>query len=567
MTLTVRAHVFALDVTARQCDLLESMADGRRFAYNWATALNQDLYAADLPPADWEELEPGWDGSTGWNVRRRASESDLATMWKGSWRALSPWNHAAGQPARVAFADHANALSAAIKRKGGFPSFSSRFDGHQGFSTFVVSLGADDTVKIPNLPPLRIHGSFKRLRWFLQNRAGRLVMAHLTRDGVHRPWHCSLIIEVDLPEDERVGTRPIVGLDLGLSVFAALSDGTVVENPRILAAALKRLRHAQKSVARSEQDRQKREADLRARGLLGTKERLSKGKRHLAKEAVVSRIYARMTALRREFHHRVANDLVSRYSIIGLESLNVAGMIQNRRLARSISDAGWSSFLRILAYKAAEAGVLLVPADRWFASSQICSACGTKNPALKDLSIREWTCINPECGVTHQRDLNAALNLVPDEQAIAAALTAREAQRAKTAADRQHKQARLAKSIAVRQTKAAIRKVEKEAKREARRTERAARQPIARVQTIRSPRLHFSLTPPVAGTSTETLNAHRGSVRPYRPTPSVDRSLARPATSTPPSREDVRTAAADPWDPPRDDISLGALGAQVVSSE
>lgn len=532
MTRVRRAHSFVLDLNDGQRSALEQMADGRRAAYNFALALDRDLYAADLPPADFEDLEPGYEQPR-WNERRSASHYDLNKAWPPAWRELTPWNRAAGVPAQIAFADYTKARDAAIKRRRGFPRFRSRYDPSQGFSTRGVSV-TGDAIKVPNIErPLRVAGSTRRLRWFLEHTAGTIQLAHLLRPGVRASWRCVVIVEID-QSDISAHTGPVVGLDLGISHFLTLSSGETVANPRILNGALRRLRSAQKSATRSEQTRQARETAARSTGALAANRRLPKSHRHEAKEAVVTRLHARVAALRAEFHHRVANDLVDRFSAIGIEDLNIAGMKRNRSLARHISDVGWASFLRILAYKADAASVEIVRAGRWFPSSQRCADCGTINKVVKNLNIRRWVC--SACGVIHDRDHNSARNLAPSARQIALARSVRVAERQQQAKRRQSQRDRAAKATA---TKKAARLANHEAK-------------IAR---------HASETKTPAGTPS-VGNARRGPLRPKMRT-TVFAAVAR--TETPLSREEARTAAAGlPTLLIDSGLSLGAPGSPVL---
>lgn len=539
MTRVVRAHSYALDLNDAQRSALESMADGRRAAYNFGLALDRDLYAADLGPADCDFREPA-DLDPAW--RRSLTHYELNGAWPPAWRALTPWNQAAGTSAQIAFGDYTKARDAAIERQRGFPRFRSRDDPHQGFSVRGVKI-VGDAITVTNVGALRVKGSTRRLRWFLEQRAGTIQLAHLVRPGVHAAWKCVVIVELDQPE---AGTHPgpAVGLDLGIKRFATLSDGTIIENPRILETALARLRMAQKSVSRSEQTRQARETELRAVGSLGARVRLPKSGRHLAKEVVVTRIHTRVVALRAEFHHNLVNDLLARYSSIGIETLNIAGLARNKRLARRISDVGWASFLHILHYKAAAAGVLIVKAGRWFASSQRCSDCGAINRALKDLAIRRWTC--PACGVSHDRDVNAARNLIPSPAALVGARTARLVECEKQTKRRQGQKDRAQKAAT---TRLATAETSRLAKHEA---------PLAR---------HASRSmEPVAVTRTETLNARRGPVRP-KGTTTVAPAVARTATLTA-GQEEARTEPSGlPIIPIDSSISLGALGPPALPCE
>jgi putative transposase len=197
-------------------------------------------------------------------------------------------------------------------------------------------------------------------------------------------WY--VVFSCDLgPVEVEPSTDPPVGIDVGLESFFTTSDGEREPNPRYQKTALPELRRAQRALARKRK---------------GGKNR-RKAKRKVAK------IHARVTRLRKEHHHQVALKLVRRYGLVAVESLNVLGMLKNDRLARSISDAGWSGFLLTLRYKAESAGVAYVEVDAR-GTSQQCSGCGTE--VRKGLSVRRHDCSH--CGISLHRDENAARNIL-----------------------------------------------------------------------------------------------------------------------------------------------------------
>ena len=185
---------------------------------------------------------------------------------------------------------------------------------------------------------------------------------------------------------------PTVGVDVGVGTLAVCSDGRTVQNPRALSGALKRLRSVDRAIARSRK--------VHGRGNSSNRrERLYARRRKL---------HARVVNVRNDNHHKGTTAIAMSAGRVVVETLNVAGMVRNRRLARAIAAAGMSGFLSKLKYKCLWYGAEYVQADRWFPSSKLCSECGWKNTELT-LSDREWWCGG--CGVLNQRDLNAALNL------------------------------------------------------------------------------------------------------------------------------------------------------------
>jgi len=185
-----------------------------------------------------------------------------------------------------------------------------------------------------------------------------------------------------------------VGIDLGLRHFAVTSDGRKVAAPKLLRRAERKLRKAQKALSRKK------------RGSSNRKKAVVK----------VARAHARVADARRDFHHKLSTTLISDNQAIYVEDLAVNGLGRTR-LAKSVHDAGWSSFVTMLEYKAARYGRTFARVDRFFPSSQLCSVCGVKD-GPKPLAIREWTC--RACGITHDRDVNAAINIRTEGRKVAA---------------------------------------------------------------------------------------------------------------------------------------------------
>ncbi|MEU8268150.1 transposase [Sphaerisporangium sp. NPDC049002] len=176
-----------------------------------------------------------------------------------------------------------------------------------------------------------------------------------------------------------------VGIDLGLTHFAVLSDGRKVGNPRLLRRAERRLRKAQQTLSRKE-----------------------KGSANRAKARVkVARAHAKVADARRDWTHKLSTSIIRDNQAVYVENLSVSGLGRTR-LAKSVHDAGWSQFVNMLEYKAARYGRTFAKIDRWFPSSKLCSACGTIAGSMP-LNLRSWTC---PCGAAHDRDVNAAINIL-----------------------------------------------------------------------------------------------------------------------------------------------------------
>jgi putative transposase len=203
------------------------------------------------------------------------------------------------------------------------------------------------------------------------------------RDAAGRYFASFVVQTADDPLPE-AGTE--IGIDLGLTHFAVLSDGRKVANPRFLRRAERKLRTAQKALSRKE-----------------------KGSSNRAKARVkVARVHARVADTRRDWLHKESTKIIRETQAVYVEDLCVAGLGRTR-LARSVHDAGWSAFTAMLEYKARKHGRSFGRTGRWEPTSQVCSACGvTGGP--KPLRVRQWTC--PACGAVHDRDVNAALNIL-----------------------------------------------------------------------------------------------------------------------------------------------------------
>jgi putative transposase len=194
-------------------------------------------------------------------------------------------------------------------------------------------------------------------------------------------WYVAIPVEMsDTVPSTRENQAETVGIDLGISSFATLSDGQKIAHPKYLRHAERRLKISQREVSRK---------------VIGSANR----KKAVAR---LARRYATVRHKRQSFLHGITSTLAKTYGCAVIEDLAVSNMMKNRHLAKSISDCGWREFRRQLEYK-----MPVITVDRFFPSSKTCHACGTINQGLK-LSDRIWTC---ECGSTHDRDVNAALNL------------------------------------------------------------------------------------------------------------------------------------------------------------
>ncbi|MGA8896778.1 MAG: RNA-guided endonuclease TnpB family protein, partial [Planktothrix agardhii] len=206
----------------------------------------------------------------------------------------------------------------------------------------------------------------------------------LIKDSANR-YFVSFVVEFNPQQLPNNGKS--VGIDLGITDFATLSNGEKVKSPKPLKKQLKHLRRLQQNLSRKQKGSKRREVARKK----------------------LARLHAKISDTRNDFLHKLSTKIIRENQTIVLEDLNVSGMVKNRKLSRAISDLGWRSFRTMLEAKSVMYGRDFRVIDRWTPTSQTCSCCGFKG-GKKELNVREWTCLN--CGIHHDRDVNAAINIL-----------------------------------------------------------------------------------------------------------------------------------------------------------
>lgn len=206
-------------------------------------------------------------------------------------------------------------------------------------------------------------------------------------------YYASLLFETGVPEPTPSAEGKAIGVDLGLNHFAITSDGLKIHNPKHLAKHECNLKRKQQKLARK-----KKGSNTRKKA-----------------KKLVAKVHQRVANTRKDFLDKLSCRLVNENQVVALESLNVKGMVRNHNLAKAISDCGWSTFVGMLKYKCERSGKTLVQIDRFFPSSKTCNCCLYQIAELS-LSIRSWQC--PSCFTSHDRDINAAKNILHESLRI-----------------------------------------------------------------------------------------------------------------------------------------------------
>jgi len=332
-----------------------------RFVYNWALEQKIKTYEQN---------------------KNSISRFDLQKILVHEVKPSNEWLKKANSQALLAsLVNVESAFTKFFREKTGFPKFKSKKNPVQSYQMpqhYTVDFDRN-IIKLPKMGEVKavLHRRFE----------GTLKTATISRLSTGK-YFISILVDngKELPAKQEFSESTTIGIDVGIKDFAVLSTGEKVENPKYLKNSLKRLKCLQRRVSKKVKESKNR----------------NKAKQHLSK------IHEKINNQRNDFQHQLSFRLISENQAIALETLNVKGMQKNHCLAQSISDAGWSSFVTKLEYKAEWLGKNILRIGQFEPSSKICNVCGYHNGNLT-LKDREWEC--PDCKTKHDRDINAAINI------------------------------------------------------------------------------------------------------------------------------------------------------------
>ena len=378
---TIRGHIIELKPNNTQATHFKKACGVARFAYNWALSEWKKQYEQDKNYRD-DCLAKGIQIDE--NRLNKPSQGKLRKQLNAIKREQFPFMLEVTKCSpQFAIMQLGDAFKRFFKGESKYPQFRKK-GVNDRFSLsndqFKLKLKKDKPfIQIPNLGLVRMT---EHLRY-----NGKILSSKVFTKG--GKWFVSVAVELDDTQKPLPKTGKSVGLDLGITDLATLSDSTKIQAPKPLKNKLKKLQRLSKSLSRKQKGSKNRE----------------KAKTKL------SRLHYKIACIRKDYLHKLTTNIVKQFDMICIENLNVKGMVKNRKLSRAISDLGFYEFKRQLIYKANQWGKMVKEVDRFYPSSKTCSNCGfIMAKENLTLAVRHWIC--PSCHANHDRDINASINIL-----------------------------------------------------------------------------------------------------------------------------------------------------------
>jgi len=358
--MTQKAFKYRFYPTPEQETLLRKTMGCARLIYNKALALRTEAWDEKQERVGYEET------------------STMLTEWKKEEN-LQFLNEVSCVPVQQSLRHLQRGFSNFFEGRAKYPNFKKKHQGGDAeFTKSAFKFKNGQVYLAKCTEPLAIHWS----RELPQGSEPSTITVKLSPSG---RWTASLLVDVEIEKLPESSNQ--IGLDLGITSLVALSTGEKISNPKNFKAKRRKLKKAQKALSRKQK---------------------GSNNRHKAR-LKVAKVYTEISDARKDFLHKLTTQLVRENQTIAVEDLAVKNMVKNRKLALAISDASWGEIVRQLEYKCGWYGRTLIKIDRWFPSSKRCGHCGHVVEKLS-LNIREWNC--PKCGTNHDRDINAARNIL-----------------------------------------------------------------------------------------------------------------------------------------------------------
>ena len=373
----ILGHIIELAPNNKQATHLKKACGVARFSYNWALSEWQKQHEADKNYRDECQAKGIEIDKTKLNSPSQFKlRKQLNSIKKQQFPFMAQVTKCSPQEAIIQLG---KAFDNFFKGRAKYPQFRKKGINDKFSLTNDQFKLIGKKIKIPNLGWVKLK---ENLRF-----NGKILNATVFKKG--GKWFVSVGVEIDNLPKLNAKTHKSVGIDLGITDLATLSDGTKAQAPKPLKTNLKKLQRLSKSLSRKQKGSNNRE----------------KAKTKL------SRLYYKISCIRKDFLHKLTTNLVKQFDVICIENLNVKGMIKNHKLSCAISDLGFYEFKRQLIYKANMQGKTVKEVDRFYPSSKTCSSCGfVMAKENLTLATRLWTC--PNCKASHDRDVNASLNIL-----------------------------------------------------------------------------------------------------------------------------------------------------------